>query len=1597
MNGIIYRLKNVDKRKRRFISMLTAMFMVFTFCGDSLKVFAEIAGNIEGIENVTGNTDKNAELLDCPDADEKYLGMAGDFTIFVKEKFTIPKDSADIEGRLAAGGGIENNRPANETYTIGNRYLGKGATVLVGGGQIDRITTGAAEGSERRIFVVSSDTDITYETGIRTENTYISDDIIDYDREFQKLASKSNSISKYETTGDIEITNYSAVFTGKDPVLNVFNITSEQMDILNDLYYVEIRVPGDAFDSYVIFNVEGKVIEMPHYSVAFIDEVHDGPLTVEQDTGSSENARLCGHILYNLYEAEDVKYTGSIQGSTLAVNANVSGEPNGHVSGATIAKSAEGFGIQAGSATFNPPKKIIEVVPELKTVSISKTDIAGSKEIPGAKLELTLTEPYNNPADSLIGFVNGNILPGKDGNSVTWTSTDKPTEFTGLPDGKYILEESVAPDGYTVTGSIKFEIRDGIVGRTDSSVPALGDGVVDSETNTVTMKDELSKLVISKQKITEGTSEELPGAELTVAYKGTGSFSGVKQGEDSGASITVSGNTVKWTSGTKPAVIEGLPDGEYTLTEVRAPEGFEKAETIEFILRDGKTYVKNGETVSSVASDKVIMIDAETPKLSEIVISKQSVSGAAEVPGAHLKITAEGNADLSRVTSDAEITVKDNTIAWVSGNTPVTVIGLPDGTYTLEESVAPDGYTVTGAVTFTVEEGLVKDSTGNTVKMIDEYSEVLVSKKDINGTEELDGATLEIKLVEATKTPGANLLDTKVGGGAKEIYVGSDRISFVTDAKTPAKLTMLPDGKYTLTEITAPDGYTVNEETIEFEVKDGELVSGKEVVMLDAPSKVTISKQKVSGSELPGAELTLTIAEDKSLENVKSNVDIKISGKSISWKSKTVPAVLEGVPDGTYTLTEDKAPLGFLTAESITFTVENGEVVEYADGTVIMTDLEEPDLCTVTISKQSVSGSAEVPGAHLTITAIDTTPDFSDIISEADITVEKNKISFVSGTSPVIISGLPDGKYKLEESIAPDGYTVTDSIEFNVENGKVKENDSNEIIMKDLASEITVSKKDINKSEELPGAKLTIKLTEASKDKNATLTSVKVGGGAVSPSIKATEISFVSGSEPAIITQLPDGKYELRETKSPDGYTINEETVKFEIIEGVLADLDEVTMLDKQTEVKISKTDITHEKEVPGATLKLTIDQGYKTSGANLRAFVNEQIKAVDESAVSVTWVSGNEPVVFSGLPDGAYTLEESVAPDGYTITGSVKFTVIDGVVTSAVSTVPRPEDSRVDTGSSSVIMVDVLSKVNISKTDISGNEIEGAKLSLKLVKAINKGADLLSVSVGGGASDVVTESSVIEFVSGAKPAIIEGLPDGNYTLTETQAPAGYQIAESMPFGIRNGKVVGTEDDTIVMIDEIIVTTTPVTTTTPVPTTTTVTTTTTPTPTTTTVTTTTTPVPTTTTVTTTTTPTPTTTTVRTTTTPTPTTTKVTTTLVAPEISVSMTTQKVPVTITDKTEKPEGPEFTVSETSQVSEITETEETITVTTTEETTELTTTEETTESTTESTTQSTTTTTVKKTSSTPSTGDSANAAAAMFVMAGALSVIGFVRKRKI
>lgn len=79
------------------------------------------------------------------------------------------------------------------------------------------------------------------------------------------------------------------------------------------------------------------------------------------------------------------------------------------------------------------------------------------------------------------------------------------------------------------------------------------------------MEDDVTKVKISKKDITN--KKELPGAKLKI--------------------LDENGDVVeKWTSGKKPHYIEKLPIGNYTLVEVTAPNGYEKAEKVKFTVED---------------------------------------------------------------------------------------------------------------------------------------------------------------------------------------------------------------------------------------------------------------------------------------------------------------------------------------------------------------------------------------------------------------------------------------------------------------------------------------------------------------------------------------------------------------------------------------------------------------------------------------------------------------------------------------------------------------------------------------------------------------------------------------------------------------------------------------------------------------------------------------------------------------------------------------------------------------------------------------------------------------------------------------------------
>ena len=102
----------------------------------------------------------------------------------------------------------------------------------------------------------------------------------------------------------------------------------------------------------------------------------------------------------------------------------------------------------------------------------------------------------------------------------------------------------------------------------------------DNSKNIITLTNTHSSIYVSKQSIT--SSKELPGAKLIIT--------------------DAQGNEVaNWTSTDKSQEIQGLSDGDYTLTELTAPQGYTLAESINFTIQDGK--LKNDEDNTLVMKD----------------------------------------------------------------------------------------------------------------------------------------------------------------------------------------------------------------------------------------------------------------------------------------------------------------------------------------------------------------------------------------------------------------------------------------------------------------------------------------------------------------------------------------------------------------------------------------------------------------------------------------------------------------------------------------------------------------------------------------------------------------------------------------------------------------------------------------------------------------------------------------------------------------------------------------------------------------------------------------------------------------------------------
>lgn len=195
----------------------------------------------------------------------------------------------------------------------------------------------------------------------------------------------------------------------------------------------------------------------------------------------------------------------------------------------------------------------------------------------------------------------------------------------------------------------------------------------------------------------------------------------------------------------------------------------------------------------------------------------------------------------------------------------------------------------------------------------------------------------------------------------------------------------------------APDGFVTSNEEKEFTFEYGkpeEAEVSYEFVFENEPTKVELTKTDLTtGKELPGAHLKVTDEDGNVIDE---------------WVSTEKAHVIKGLTVGkSYMMTETKPADGYVTAESITFTVENTAEIQKQE----MKD----DVTKVLISKQDIAGK-ELPGAKLTI------------LDEDGKVVE----SWTSTEEAHYIEMLPIGKYMLREETAPEGYLVAKDVEFEV-------------------------------------------------------------------------------------------------------------------------------------------------------------------------------------------------------------------------------------------------------------------------------------------------------------------------------------------------------------------------------------------------------------------------------------------------------------------------------------------------------------------------------------------------------------------------------------
>lgn len=879
-------------------------------------------------------------------------------------------------------------------------------------------------------------------------------------------------------------------------------------------------------------------------------------------------------------------------------------------------------------------------------------------------------------------------------------------KITNLPWGHYKLVETTPPDGYILSSTpLEFTIK---AGQVDF-------GAVQSAATTI--ENAQSTFTLNKADATSGTLVNGAAFQLT----------------DDSLTDDSDKNKVIWVTPDNTTPVSTWSDitgilvagKTYTLTETKAPDGYETAAPVKIVMdKQGVITVTEGGDHASVTNKSTVTVKDQPI---EIGLEKIDAESNEKLEGAVFKVTGTF---ADKAITEIEVT-PESFKEELKGHL------IAGKTYKLTETTAPKGYEMAVLVQFTV------DDTG---KIVLEDSPAHAALDNNNETIVLKNTQNEI-FIQKTDADGK-----AIGGGAEFSLTGAfaegETVKTIkTEDSQPYSLKglLIAGQTYVLSETRAADGYKLETRPVEITMSTAGTISvvadtagsmaevtadGLTLKFKDQPITLGLQKTDANNGNRPlkGAKFELT--GDLADESKTHTIDLT------QKESESLSALLiasTGTEKHEYTLTETTAPEGYqLQQTPVKFTVDK-------DGRVTITNIDAvKGFAALTEDKLSLSFANTLKQGNITFikygtndeNALNAKAELSGAVfglyTDAGATIP---VKDAAGTAFTATSGedgsvafkdIYVGTYYMKEIAAPSSYTADSTVYQAVidKDGKCDgmhavagTEVSNEAIH-EVTNQTVRGKISIAKTDSFDGKAIKdIEFTLTKKDKAGKDITVKTG--------KTDENGNLVFSN-----LLMDTEYRVYETKTHSGYVLSTVT-------------ESVTLSTEETKKAVAFTN-----DPTKLTFKKVDTTGAGLAGAEFTLYDGSQEKATATS-------DKDGMVTFLYLEKGnTYTVKETKRPGEDYLPSSTEFKAEvdkDGTCTLKNNDETVTEVVNADAG-----------VITVNKTDADSKPLADTTFVLK-----NGNGEVIQTQTTGADGKLV----------------FADVPMGSYTIVETAAPDPYAVS----------------------------------------------------------------------------------------------------------------------------------------------------------------------------------------------------------------------------